>query len=208
MNTVKSPLSWSVRRAITIKFGVVRLVVVCKHTTAMRVWGHAPPPPTPTRFLQFRGYEVASETISGPKQCSFSEARRQSFACMNIYPFCPFRHWFRLSDRSLISQATPFADHLEEQKIIGRLSLSHCLQPSQYYVATYHHAVCMPWPFAEHWPYLATPSKPWVRESGLVETRLTRPVTTALASNRHLLLPGNIKRSLEAGNWWCTWGSK
>ena len=41
-------------------------------------------------MFEIRGYEVASETISEPKQC-FSEAGQQSFTCMNIYPFCPFR---------------------------------------------------------------------------------------------------------------------
>ena len=33
------------------------------------------------------GHEIASETIFGPIRC-FSEPRRQSFTCMNIYPFC------------------------------------------------------------------------------------------------------------------------
>ena len=45
----------------------------------------------PRKFGKFRGYEIASETIFEPKQC-FSEARRQSFTCMNIHPFsllCP-----------------------------------------------------------------------------------------------------------------------
>ena len=79
------------------------------------------------KFLEFRGYEVASETIFGQNNASRPEARRQSFTCMNINPFCTLR----LSDRSLISQATPFADRLEERKIVGTLGLSHCSQPSR-----------------------------------------------------------------------------
>ena len=43
------------------------------------------------KFLEFRVYEVASETILGPKRC-FSEARRQSFTRMNTYPFCSLCH--------------------------------------------------------------------------------------------------------------------
>ena len=66
---------------LSIRFGVVRLVVRCVRT-ARGFWGHA----SSENFLEFMGYEVASETISGPKRC-FSEARRQSFTCMNIYPF-------------------------------------------------------------------------------------------------------------------------
>ena len=45
---------------------------------------------SPRKCLEFRGYEIASiksEIIFGLMQC-FSEARRQSFTCMNIYPFC------------------------------------------------------------------------------------------------------------------------
>ena len=40
----------------------------------------------PENFGEFRGYEIASETIFEPKKC-FSEGRRQSFTCMNIHPF-------------------------------------------------------------------------------------------------------------------------
>ena len=54
-------------RAVAIKFGVVRLVV--RDATARGVWGHAPP----RTYLEFRGYEIASETIFGPKRC-FTEA--------------------------------------------------------------------------------------------------------------------------------------
>ena len=61
-NTHVSTQKCSTCRAVAIKFGVVRLVVVRKHATAKGVWGH-----TPQKFWEFRGYEVASETISGPK---------------------------------------------------------------------------------------------------------------------------------------------
>ena len=51
-------------------------------------------------------------------------ARRQNFMCMKIL----VQHWFRLSDRSLISQATPFTDEAcettivcyEERKVVRR----------------------------------------------------------------------------------------
>ena len=108
------------------------------------------------KILEFRGYEVASETIFGQNNASRPEARRQSFTCMNINPFCTLR----LSDRSLISQATPFADRLD----CWNTRSFALFAAISYYVATCHHAVCVPWAFAEHWPYLATPSKPWVRE--------------------------------------------
>ena len=101
-------------------------------------------------------------------------------------PVAPYSTaWFRLSDRSLVSQVTPFA-----YRSVGRTEncwktrSSALFAAISYYVATCHHAVCVPWAFAEHWPYLATPSKPWVHEgkSGAVETGLTGPVATALSS--------------------------
>ena len=86
----------------------------------------------PRKFWEFRGYEIASETIFRSIQC-FSEARRQSFTTT---VFAHFR------DHSLISKATPFAHeacetiivHLEERKVVGRKtqrSFSHCSQPSR-----------------------------------------------------------------------------
>ena len=69
----------------------------------------------------------------------------------------------KTASRSLISQATPFADRsVEERKIVGRLCLSHCSQPSHIMLQHFTRlCMCVPWAFAEHWPYLATPSKPW-----------------------------------------------
>ena len=69
-------------------------------------------------FLEFRGYEIASETIFGPKRC-FLEARRQSFTTLlhfflhlsmfracNYALFSPLPllgsyHYGRISGRSL-----------------------------------------------------------------------------------------------------------
>ena len=135
--------------------------------------------------MEFRGYDVASETIFGPKRC-FSEARRQSFY-MQHAPFLPIAPystaWFRLSDRSLISQATPFAD-----RSVGRTE--NCWKTRSfalfagipYYVATCRHAVCVPWRLPSIGPILI-----WRRQashgegkSGPVETGLTGPVATAL----------------------------
>ena len=121
------------------------------------------------KFLEFKGYEVASETIFGPKRC-FSEARRQSFTCMNIYPFCPLRHIalhgfdfpiVRQSHKPHPSQIV----RLEEQKIVGRLGLSHCSQPSRImlqHVTTL--CACHGMGVCRALAYLATPSKQWVRE--------------------------------------------
>ena len=102
-------------------------------------------PHPPRKFWEFRGYEVASETISGPKPC-FSES---------------IQHWFWLSDRSLISQTTPFADGCWKARSFALFTAI------SYYVATCHHAVCVPRAFTEHWPYLATPSMAWVREKAV-----------------------------------------
>ena len=122
--------------------------------------------PPPRKFLEFRGYEVASETIFGPKQC-FSEATRQSFTCMNIYPFCPLCHI------ALVSAFRSFANHTSHTlrrsfgwkngKFLPRSFI--LFAAISYYVATNVTTLCArhAWAFAEHWPYLATPSKPWVR---------------------------------------------
>ena len=56
--------------------------------------------------------------------------------------------WFRLSDRSLISQATPFADHSVGRTVTENFwkTRSFALFAAiSYYVATCHHAVCVPW---------------------------------------------------------------
>ena len=39
-------------------------------------------------FLEFRGYEIASETIFGAIRCAIRRPD-DSFTCMNIYPFHP-----------------------------------------------------------------------------------------------------------------------
>ena len=69
---------------------------------------------------------------------------------------------------------------LEERKVVERLRRDSFVlfAAISYYVTTCHHAACVPWAFTEHWPYLATPSKPWVRGKvvRLNLTGLTRPV--------------------------------
>ena len=54
---------------------------------------------------------------------------------------------------------------LEERKAVGRLGRDSfaLFAAISDYVSTCHHAVCVPLVFAEHWPYLLTPSQPWVR---------------------------------------------
>ena len=126
-----------------------------KHATARGVGGMPPP----RKFLEFRGYEIASETIFGPKRC-FSEARRQSSIRMNSYPFCPLRQIAAF--HSLISQAiypsqmrlVRLIVRLEEQKVVGRLGRDSfaLFAAISYYVLTYYHAVCVPWAFASTGP--------------------------------------------------------
>ena len=95
----------------------------------------------PRKFLDFRGYEIASETIYGPIRCS-SEDRRQRFTCMNIYPFCTLRrrvyssYLFRPSNCSLISQATPFANEACETVIAKTVS---CWKENSVFCTIYSH---------------------------------------------------------------------
>ena len=99
-------------------------------------------------------------------------------------PVAPYSTaWFRLSDRSLISQATPFAD-----RSVGRTE--NCWKTRSfalfaaisYYVATCHHAVCVPWHGRLPSIGLFGDAKQAMGEgkSGPVETGLTGPVATAL----------------------------
>ena len=76
------------------------------HYTLCMVW-----------VMEFRDYQIASETIFAPRRCS-SKARRQSFTCMNIYPFCSLHR----SYTALISQAMSFADEACKTKhLLGRM---------------------------------------------------------------------------------------
>ena len=84
-----------------MRFEVVRLQVVSKHVTDGEVWGNAPP--HKIFNLEFRGYEIASETILGPKRC-FSEARGQSFICTDIHFSCLLRR------TALVSALRSFAN--------------------------------------------------------------------------------------------------
>ena len=136
---------------------------MCKHATARGVWGHAPP----ENFWNLEAMKLLLRPFLG--QNNASRRPETEFYMHEHLPFLPVAPystaWFRLSDRSLISQATPFAD-----RSVGRTE--NCWKTRSfalfaaisYYVATCRHAVCVPWAFAEHWPYLVTPSKPWVRE--------------------------------------------
>ena len=81
---------------------------------------------------------------------------------------CVAQHWFRLSDRSLISQATPFADDARETIIVRfeeqtRKSFLHCSQQSR----KFQHVTCvlggLAWASAEQW-HLIGDTKPQVRE--------------------------------------------
>ena len=124
------------------------------------------------------------------------EARRQSFTCMNIYPFCPLRHIALVSAfrsfANLTSHTLPASQivRLEERKIVGRLGLSHCSQPSRI-MLQHVTTLCM------CHGRLPSIGPIWRRQashghniiyamgegkSGPVETGLTGPVATALNS--------------------------
>ena len=108
---------------------------------------------------------------------------------MNIYPFCPLRHaysaaWFRLSDRSLISQATPFADRsgrknrkLLEDSVIrtvrSHLVLCCNMLPRCVRAMGVFRALAL---------YDDAKQAMGEGKSGPVETGLTGPVATALRS--------------------------
>ena len=118
-----------------------------KYATARGIWGHTPP--HPKKCLKFRGYEIASENFWANTMIQHR----------NIYPFCPWRctALVQLSDCSLASQATAFADEacetkiMEEQKDVGRKtqrSFLHCSQPSHKFE---HVLGSLVWASAEQW---------------------------------------------------------
>ena len=169
----------------------------CVSTQQLGEVGGMPPP---RKFLEFRGYEIASETIFGPKRC-FSEARRQSSIRMNSYPFCPLRQIAAF--HSLISQAIPFADEAcETNRSLGRTESCWKTRKRFFRTVCSHLVLCFnvlprcvcAMGVREHWPYLATPSKPWGRpgKSGPVETGLTGPVATALLQLHSLEVASTI----------------
>ena len=118
---------------------------------------------SPRKFWEFRGYEVASETIFGPKRC-FSEARRQSFTCMNI---CPLRHI------ALVSAFRSFANLTSHtlRRSFGWKN-GKLLEDSVFRTVRSHLVFCCNMSprcvramgVCRALAYLARPSKPWVRE--------------------------------------------
>ena len=86
---------------------------------------------------------------------------------------------------------------LEEGEVVARLEVGRLGRDSfalftamSYHVSTCHHAVCVPWTFTDHWPYLHGDAKQAMGEgkSGPVEIRLTRLVVTVLVTDT-LCLP-------------------
>ena len=69
-----------------------------------------------------------------------NDARRQSFTCKNIHPFRPLRHIALVSALRSFANLTSQIVRLEERKIVGRLGLSHCSQPSR--IMLQHVVVC------------------------------------------------------------------
>ena len=121
MNFIKSSKKWSGQNW-TSRTGFYTYAYRLQHLE--EVWGHAP-----RTILEFRCFEIASETILGPKHC-FS--RGQTSTCISVYPSCPLCHtalWFWLPNHLLILQTTLFGDeacktgHLfEEWNVFGRKS--------------------------------------------------------------------------------------
>ena len=86
---------------------MVGLVVVCNHTTARAVWGHAP--------LEIFGNLEAMKLLlipflGGNCACRRPDDRVSLTKMSNFSADCVIHHQFQLSDHSLISQAIPFAD--------------------------------------------------------------------------------------------------
>ena len=95
-------------------------------------------------------------------------------------PVAPYSTaWFRLSDRSLISQATQIVQ-LEERKIVGRLGLSHCSQPSRIMLQHVTTLCACHGRLPSIGLFSDTKQAMGEGKSGPVETRLTGPVATAL----------------------------
>ena len=80
-------------------------------------------------FLHLEVMRLLLRPLLDQYVASWRPVDMQTFTCMNVYPLCPLfvQHWYWLSNCSLTSQATPFADeawrpiaHLEERKVVGR----------------------------------------------------------------------------------------
>ena len=140
--------------------------------------------PPPENLWNLEAMRLLLRPFLGQKRC-FSEVRRQSFTSVHEHlPVAPYSTaWFRLSDRSLISQATPFADRSVHGKN-GKL-----LKESVFRTVRSHLVLC------------CNMSPRCVRamgvcralalfgegKSGPVETGLTGPVATALTDYKWCL---------------------
>ena len=70
-------------RAIAVRFEVPGSQVTGGFVSMRQIGEH---PLHQQNYWSLEVYEIASETILGPKQC-FLKARQQNFTCMNIYLF-------------------------------------------------------------------------------------------------------------------------
>ena len=119
------------------------------------------------------------------------------FHMYDYLPFLPIAHWFQLSDRSLISQATPSADVacdtiiicLEERKVVGRKTWKSffALFVAISQVSTCHLSVCGHCVGVRRAMALIGGAKQAMGEgkNGPVETGLTGPAATALRIHTH-----------------------
>ena len=138
-----------------------------KHATARGVWGHAPP----EIFWNLKAMKLLLRPFF-PKRC-FSEARRQNITYMNIYPFCPLRHI------ALHGFGFPIV-RLEERKIVGRLGLPYCSQPSHIMLQHVTTLIACHGRLPSIGLFGDAKQAMGEGKSGPVETGLTGPVATAL----------------------------
>ena len=91
---------------------------------------------------------------------------------MNIHPFSLLCHialgsaFQSFANLTNADEACETIICLEERKVDGRLRRDSftLFAAISYYVSTCHHAVGVPWAFAEYWSYFTTASKAWARE--------------------------------------------
>ena len=124
-------------RSIDVEWDVaIRFEVVGIQATARGLWVHAGSTRT---VLELRGYGIASANIFGPMR-SFLEPTTEFYMYEYLYPFHCIQSWFRLSDCSLTSQATSFADESCEtnRSLVGTEKLLEDLEEFFFHTVRSH----------------------------------------------------------------------
>ena len=91
------------------------------------------------QLLEFKGYEIASETIFGPKRCM------HEYPLHHIELVSAFRSFANLASHTL--HRVRLARLIIRLKLLEDLEgiLSSLFAAISYYVSIFHHAVCIPW---------------------------------------------------------------